>query len=278
MDVRDFMTWFDRLFPPLMILMFPLMTLLVPNRAESPEQVARARRARMWMLLIATCSLLVFVGVYLGWGGERARMAWVLCFLQMPLWQRYAQARDTSWGSPHATMTRTATLTDRSREVVVPMWPWLVAWGVWVVLVVLALVGGWRHELPTRLWYAVGVFLAIPPMALAVGPWLVRLVTYEPEPMDSAQTPALAEAYQRHRHARCWMFFALPVGFLLLFGGFAVVIAWFATSPRAEQQIGLYGGILGAVFGIGGGIAGTIFGLWRAKLNRMARDLSADGR
>ena len=229
-------------------------------------------------MLIAGCSLAIFVGVYVGWGAARARNAWMLCFLQLPLFQRYAQARDASWGPPHATTTRTAILTDRSRDVVVPAWSWMVAWGIWIALVASALVGGWRNELPTRLWYSVTIFLSIPAIALAFGPRLVRLVTREPEPMDPAQTPTLAEAYRRHRRARCWVFFTFPLVFLLLFGGCAVVIAWCATSPGAEQQIGLYGGILGTLFGIGGGILGTVFGFWRAKLNRMARDLSADGR
>jgi hypothetical protein len=276
MNADEFNKWFNLLFPPLMILMFPVMSWFVRRRPESDEAAATARRTGFWMHVIAIASLAAFFVARAIFGAHEVRMMWLLCFLQMPLWQRHVAARNASWGSPYATTTRVAPLTNRERKTAVPTQAWIIAWFVWALLAAIAAWGYVVNEIPSRLGMLISMFTLGPALFLAYGPKMVRMVAYEPEPMDPHNSPELQAAYEKHRHARMWMFFALPISMAAIFCGCAIAVAWLATSIGAEQRIGLYGGMAGAFFGILGGAVGTYFGCWRARLNQMVREMSAE--
>ena len=274
MNHQIWMVWFDHLFPPLMILIFPIFCTLVPARADCDQQAAVASGLLRKLWLLAVASLILYFAVYHAMGGGQWRQLWMLCFLQMPLMNHLLAAKNPSWVSPHAGARRVASLTSRTAEPVVPVTAWVAAWIYWGLVALVTGIGCAFNELPARLMFSASLFTGIGAIALAFGPMLVRTVLQEPEPMDPGHSSELEAAYHRHRRARSWMFFAMPLILITMFGGFAVAIAWLGSDPRTERQIGLIGGITGAVVGVLGGVAGTIFGIWRAKLNQKVRDLS----
>jgi MFS family permease len=189
---------------------------------------------------------------------------------------RLMRAKNPSYTTPHAGNTRIATLVSREVKSTVPRAAWVSAWVLWAALGAIAAWGYVYNGLPSRMGYVMAMFFLAPAVFLAFGPTLAKTPLYEPEPMDPNNSTELSAAYAKHRKARSWLFFLLPVCMMIMFGVCSVVIAWLATSPEAEGQIGLYGGIAGTIVGIAGAVAGTYFGAWRAKLNQKVRDLTAE--
>jgi len=60
MPRESFMHWFDLIFPPLMIVCTPLICYFIPNRPESHELAARARRFTVQLWLLAFISVAVY--------------------------------------------------------------------------------------------------------------------------------------------------------------------------------------------------------------------------
>ena len=277
MNIDVFNYWFELLFPPLMIVMFPVMACFIRSQTESDDGDMTARRLGHRLHGIAVASLVAFFVARAILGGHNVRMMWMLCFVQMPFWQRYIAAKNPSWGSPHATTQRVASLTNRATQTVIPTLAWVIAWGGWGLLAAIAAWGYFVNEIPNRLGVLISMFIVVPAIFLGFGPKLVRLVSYEPEPLDPNNSPELQAAYEEHRTARSWMFFALPICTVAIFCGGAVAIAWLATNIHAEQRIGLYGGLAGTFVGILGSAVGTYFGFWRARLNQTVHDMSHHG-
>lgn len=275
MHSDSFMRWFDLVFPPLMIVSFPLICFFIPNRPESDELAARARRFTVQLWLLAFISLAIYYVAYTLGGGGQWRQLWVLCFLQMPLANKLMAAKNTSYGAPHVGHTRVAALSNREAESTILRKAWVYVWALWALFGVVSAWGYYHNSLPTRLGLMIVMFLGMTAVFLSFGPTLVRMVSREPEPMDPHSSPELAAAYKKHRNARRWLFFSLPTTMVVMFGGCSVAIAWLATNPTSEANIGLYGGIAGAIVGLTGGIGGLCFGVWRARLNQRIRDLTS---
>ena len=276
MDHVSILRWFDLTVPPLLIVGLPLMNWFIPSRPASNDDSERIRRLTFLVWLVALVSVAVYYVAYFVGGGGQWRQLWMLAFLQMPLFQRLATAKNSGYGEPHVGPTRAAVLTNRATESTIPFVAWCSIWCVWALFLLLAVVGYFRNDLPPRLGMAIGMFLAMSATFLALGPLLVKQVSREPEPLDRQSSPDLVAAYKRHRIARRWLFFSLPATLVLMFGGCAALIAWLATDPHREASIGLYGGAAGAVVGCAGGIVGIVFGVWRARLNRLASERIAD--
>ena len=84
--------------------------------------------------------------------------------------------------------------------------------------------------------------------------------------MDAAESDELRTAYQKHRTARAWMFFAAPLVMTLTQAGLAVVIAWMPTTPEGGRIIGVVGGVVGTIVGVAGAAAGIYFGFWAISM------------
>lgn len=274
MTFESFMRWFDWTFPPLMILSLPLICLFIPNRAESEEKAAKARRLTMQLWLLALGSVAIYSIAYTLGGGGQWRQLWILCFVQMPFFNKLAAAKNPGYGAPHVGNTRVASLSNRQKEPTIPPGAWLGVWTCWMLLAAASGWGYFHNDLPTRLGLMIVFFHGMTAVCLSLGPLFVRMATREPEPMDPHNSQELAAAYKKHRIARRWVFFSLPTIMVVMFGVCSVAIAWLATDPASEANIGLYGGIAGTFIGLAGGFCGLYFGVWRARLNQQVRDLT----
>jgi hypothetical protein len=153
---------------------------------------------------------------------------------------------------------RVATLFNRERLNPIQRWHWLILWGISLCLVVLILCS----PSPVRGWWAAG-YAAQVLLTAAILPWGLRLSLAEPEPMDAAASPALAQAYGEFRSAKLKaLFWLLGVGMLALFGSAAALATW---MPSGEWAAWL-GALGGSSIGIAGAIVGVYFGSRRAKL------------
>lgn len=278
MNSESFMGWFDLIFPPLMIVSLPLVGFFIPNRPESDEMVARTRRFSAQLSLLSFISLAIYYIVYTFGGGGQWRQLWMLCFLQMPLFNKLVASKNPSYGAPHMGTTRVAALSNRDAESTIPRKAWLCTWAVWAMFVVVSAWGCYHNSMPMRLSLMIAMFAGLTAVFLSFGPTLVRMVSREPEPMDLRNSTEIASAYRKHRIARRWTFFLLPTVMVVMFGSCSVAIAWLATNPTSEANIGLYGGTAGAIVGVAGGICGIFFGVWRARLNQQVHNLTSTQR
>jgi hypothetical protein len=274
MTLESFLRWFDWTFPPLMILSLPLIGLFIPRRPESEAAAAKVQGLTRRLWLLALISVAVYYTTYLLGGGGQWRQLWMLCFLQMPLFQRLAAAKNPGYGPPHTGRTRAASLDNRRAESWIPFRAWLGVWSVWTLLAAVSAWGYVHNGLPKRLGLMILLFHGMTALLLSLGPMFVGMVSREPEPMDPHGSEELAAAYRKHRLARRWLFFCIPTILMLMFGLSSAAIAWLATDPAAEARIGLYGGIAGSIIGLAGGSSGLYFGVWRARLNQQLRDLT----
>jgi len=272
------MLWFDLLFGPLMILGFPVLAWFIPARFESEQ--ARGDYRRRWRRAHG-CTLLLlgtFFAARVFFPPAVSRQFWMLCFIQMPLFIRLIPAKNPSWGSPFPSGSqRAASLQVRTRSSPVPARAWAIAWIVWLVP---AMFAAWalveKSGTPgsSQAAFIVSLLLPIGALCLAFGPYFVRLVLREPEPMDPADSADLREAYRRHRYARAWMFYIFPLVIAITQAAFAAVIAWLPPTAATQRALGMIGGVAGTVGGLLGAAAGIYFGVWRAKLNQTVRDLT----
>jgi hypothetical protein len=276
MTVETSMLWFDHVFPPFMILAMPLLYTIIPGKPSSDANAAKARQLQRLLWVVGVVSVAIYFFVYHTFGGGQWRQLWTLCFLQMPIIVQLMRVKNPAYTTPNASQIRVAVLENRDQSVIVPVMAWLVVWMLWGTLASLAAYGFFVNEAPSRLGWLILMFVVCSAVFLAFGPALVKRVLLEPEPMDPNNSPALHAAYEKHRRARSWVFFAMPTLSVLTFGLLAVSVAWLATSSHAEAQIGLYGGLAGGVIGTVGAGVGIGFGVWRAKLNQTIRDLSAE--
>ncbi|MEZ6072437.1 MAG: hypothetical protein R3C10_19785 [Pirellulales bacterium] len=94
-----------------------------------------------------------------------------------------------------------------------------------------------------------------------------------PNPLDTAASPELVEAYRDLRRFRVHMMFGLVhVGFALTSLAVAVAVACGVSG----ESIGIMGAIIGTLLGVAGGIFGTVAGVRRARITELLTRLSAD--
>ncbi len=275
------MIWYDRLFPPLMIILPLVMVLCVRPRATSEAQLARARRLTMWLVIGTIAGLAVWLALYLWVIPEQARhMFWLALGPLMPLAMRIMPLKNRDMGSPHEGRTvRAASLASRAHASPVPRWAWGVLWLVTVVcLGVMA--ARWTREMSDaavfRWWVAFPIAAVLLPLEAALGPWAIGMVLREPEPMDASDSDGLRKAYARHRNERAWAFYGLFLVMTLMIGAGNAVLVWIEPSSGMDRNIGLWGGGVGAAIGMAGAGFGVWSGMRRARLNRMVRELDEE--
>jgi hypothetical protein len=108
---------------------------------------------------------------------------------------------------------------------------------------------------------------------LAILPRGLRRTLSEPEPMDAAGSPELAELYAAQRRKRVLgLFWGIGVALPLLIGSFSVVQTWF---PNDGSMWGLIASIGGSILGICGAIFGTWMTVERARIAELAAQFDA---
>ena len=272
------MKWFDMLFPPALILTPLVITLCIRPNHETDEQRDTATRLMRFLVLGTIGAIGIWLIAYLTLPGGVSRHFWPVVFPLFALSSRIMPNRNVNWQAPHPDDTvRVASLKSRQHESPIPT----MAWAVPIVLAVVflgALLARWTQPFETdsdqsRWWIAFIVAVTLIPMEAAMGPWIIRLVMREPEPMDLGGSKELSEEYRRNRNARAWMFYIFLLVMLCLAGISTTVLGWIAMDAEIGGTIGLVGGIVGSVIGILGATAGVYFSFRRARINGMMREL-----
>jgi len=273
------MYYFDLLFAPVMIL-FPLLFAVCFRRARGVNlNAARIRGLTLLLIAGSVAALAAFAFVRWQWGPTHARYLAALFF---PLWFGVAGplaiAKNPNLHAHHPQpAARTATLARRDWQNPVPGWWTGLLWAVWAALflVVLARLARPLEGNEWTTWWAGFFGAAINVIGPLVTPYSVRRSIVEPEPMDAAGTPRLAEAYARSRSFRAW---GLAVGGLvmvLVLGAMPVLLAWLPLDGRGGAMLGIVGGIAGTALGIAGGVFGTVASLRRARVTALLRELES---
>ena len=175
----------------------------------------------------------------------------------------------------HPTHSPTRSASLRPRETNLPISPhmWLLPWSVWLAGVVAVVWSIGRAGDDVNLWSYLSpvIFQATTVVMLAIGPWCLRMLAGEAEPLDAAGSAELAEGYRALRRFRAGgMFWLMFVGLAAISTAMALAKVWGFNGPA----LGLAGGVVGTVFGIAGGVFGTIAGIRRARLTEMLERLS----
>ncbi len=289
---------FMLIFGPVMLL-FPLVfAALVPNRAVDDSVRIKARGLLLTLVMSTAVLLAIWVGLVVT--GLRFNLAMVIANFWwpwfFPLWFFLAMpaivAKNPSWGwtvgsGSASGGVRTAALVNRERTSPVTRAMWAVP--ITLFVLILAAIAA-RGLLPfgvgpypgdsavdpeaARVAYAdaersrwmlsLVVFGSVFGFLLAILPRSLRRTLSEPEPMDAAGSPELAQLYAAHRRKRVLgLFWGVGVVLLLCIGLFSVLQTWF---PHDGSMWGLIGGIGGSIVGIGGAIFGTWMSVERARI------------
>lgn len=178
---------------------------------------------------------------------------------------------------------RTASLAgDRGSLIPMPRWGWFAVWGLFLVL--LAVIGLRPVLSPiegvgaSQAWlrWKIGLGMAIFEIPLLIAtPALVRMALRNPEPMDAANTPELAEMYAvlRSRTARFMTTFLLGMVILMIVS--MAILTWF-ESANDGQTVAWASGIFGATMGL----ISTCGVIWmaaqRMRINQFLREISQE--
>ena len=298
---------FMLIFVPVMLL-FPLVfAALVPNRAADDSARIKARGMLLTLAMSTAALLAIWVGLVLT--GLRFNFAMVIAGFWwpwfFPLWFFLAMpaivAKNPHWGwtvggGSASGGVRTASLVNRERTSPVTRAMWAVP--IMLFVVILAVIAA-RGLMPfgvgpypgdsavdpesARVAYAeversrwllsLVVFGSVFGFLLAILPRSLRRTLSEPEPMDAAGSPELAELYAAQRRKRVLgLFWGTGVLLPACIGSFSVLQAWF---PNAGSMWGLIGGIGGSILGICGAIFGTWMTVERAKISEVRARLDA---
>ncbi|MCA9310787.1 MAG: hypothetical protein KDA21_06250 [Phycisphaerales bacterium] len=270
------LTWYDRIFPPLMILLPLLMVLFTRWGETTPERRARARRLTGWLVLGTIAAEVVWLVAYLWVFGDHARHLWSLAAPLFPLAMRIMPLRNADTEPPHLDApVRAASLTSRAHASPIPRAAWVVPWliaGVAIAAIALRRLQPFDGAEEQRWWMALLMALFLLPMEALIGPWALRLVLREPEPLDASGSEALREAYRRHRNQRAWGLYGLISVLALMVGAGMVAIAWIDPAGPLEQQLGWWGGGVGCAIGMAGAAFGVWSGIGRARINGLVRE------
>ena len=293
--------FFMLIFVPVMLL-FPLVfAALVPNRAADDSARIKARGMLLTLAMSTAALLAIWVGLVLT--GLRFNFAMVIAGFWwpwfFPLWFFLAMpaivAKNQHWGWTVGSGSagggvRTASLVNRERTSPVTRAMWAVP--ITLFVLILAAIAA-RGLLPfgvgpypgdsaidpeaARVAYAeversrwilsLVVFGSVFGFVLAILPRSLRRTLSEPEPMDAAGSPELAELYAAQRRKRVLgLFWGTGVLLPACVGLISVLQAWF---PMAGSTWGLVGGIGGSILGICGAIFGTWMTVERAKISEV---------
>lgn len=287
------------LFVPAMLL-FPLVFVLcVPNRANDAAARLRARASLVTLGLATLVALAIWLGLVLTGirfpGAVAFANFWWVCFF--PLWflgaTRAITARNPAWGgamqgnSAASGTLRSASLVNRERRSPVSR----AMWAIPVVVFLLALgaiaarglmpfpmqpeaadgavnpdaVPAVHAEVERWRWLlTLGIYGTVFALHLAILPRGIRRTLTEPEPMDAAGSPELAELYDRQRRKRVLgLFWGLGVLLPAFLGAILALPLWF---PNIAGIWGLVGGIGGSLLGLAGGAFGTWMTVERARI------------
>ena len=298
---------FMLIFVPVMLL-FPLVfAALVPNRTADDSARIKARGMMLTLAMSTAVLLAIWVGLVLT--GLRFNFAMVIAGFWwpwfFPLWFFLAMpaivAKNPHWGwtvggGSASGGVRTASLVNRERTSPVTRAMWAVP--ITLFVVILAAIAA-RGLLPfgvgpypgdsavdpeaarvayaeaerSRWIFSLVVFGSVFGFLLASLPRSLRRTLSEPEPMDAAGSPELAELYAAQRRKRVLgLFWGSGVVLPLCIGVFSVLQTWF---PHDGSTWGLIGGIGGSILGICGAIFGTWMTVERAKISELRARLDA---
>jgi hypothetical protein len=267
------MIWFNRLFPPFMVL-FPLVFVLCtrahPKRARDD---APRRMQRLWLVTLIALALHLVVQPWLESNPgslEVLRRAWPLVLGTggfMMIWFAFAmpalQAKHPGWrnlpnqGSPEP--VRSASLTPRNTTSPISRGTWIMGWTLFGLCTGAI---GWAitEGAPSVLLLSIAWWLGF-------SVYGSRASQVEAEPMDAAGSPELAEAWASLRSFKAWCFFSIGLLAMLGFAAVAVVTVY------APQSAGMSGAVLGTAGGIAGGVFGTVASIRRARINALLQEL-----
>ena len=298
---------FMLIFVPVMLL-FPLVfAALVPNRAADDSARIKARGMLLTLAMSTAALLAIWVGLVLT--GLRFNFAMVIAGFWwpwfFPLWFFLAMpaivAKNPHWGwtvggGSASGGVRTASLVNRERTSPVTRAMWAVPITLFVVILAAIAVRGllpfgvgpypddsavdpeaarvmYADTERSRWLFSLIVFASVYGFLLAILPGSLRRTLSEPEPMDAAGSPELAQLYAAQRRKRVLgLFWGTGVLLPACIGSFSVLQAWF---PNAGSMWGLIGGIGGSVLGICGVIFGTRMTVERAKISEVRARLDA---
>ena len=295
------------IFVPVMLLFPVVFAALVPNRADNDPARIKARGLLLTLAISTAVLLAIWVGLVLT--GLRFNFAMIIANFWwpwfFPLWFFLAMpatlAKNPSWGwvaggGSSSGGVRTASLVNRERTSPVTRAMWAVPITLFIVILAaiaargllpfggdLLVSGSASEREAARVAYAeversrwlvsLIVFGSVYGFLLAILPRGLRRTLSEPEPMDAAGSPELAELYAAQRRKRVLgLFWGIGVALPLLIGSFSVVRTWF---PNDGSMWGLIGGIGGSILGICGAIFGTWMTVERARIAELAAQFDA---
>lgn len=282
---------FMLLFVPTMLLAPVLFVFCTRNRAESEGDRAAAA-SRLVALCVATVvALAIWLGLLLAAlnvSGSQAgttlhfiaRMSWVFFF---PLWFGLAmpalRSRNPAWGGPHdpSQPRRTASLVPRARRSPIGARHWAILVAVTGAILLGLLARGWvapfADDAERMRWLIMtivyGVSLAI---VFLVQPFALRAALNEPEPMDAAGSPELAQMYEAFRTTKIrGLFWLVGAALPVMMGVWLLLAVWtdhthLAAGAGAAAGVGL--GLLGAWFGVSMSVRRVRIAEAKARLDR----------
>jgi len=279
------MTLFTLIFVPAMILIPIIVAACVRTRPETggDSQLARSRMVRLAVATVVAFALFGVGAVYFESGAVHM---WPLFF---PLFFGFAMpviaAKNPTTVNVHAgypQSVRAATLVNRVHTSPLGAGHWAVVWTIAIASLLLTISGLTRNALiapgdvgaSMPSWEHIGVSLgtlAVWLTLLVFLPWCVRTVLGEPEPMDTAGSPELARAYERHRNFKVWGFYWIfGITLSLHIGATSVAAAWYGPN----QSLGILGAAGGILAGVAGAIFGMVAGVQRMRITRMLRQIN----
>lgn len=305
--MSDVLTSLSRLvalvFVPLMLL-FPLVFVLsTPLRARGDAERLVARSRTGLLTLSSAIALVLWGGLLLasirlpdGPLPAIAQFAWVLFF---PLWFGFAmpaiRAKNPVWGGAMSgatasqTTVRTASLTPRGRERVIPRGAWLLAVVVCVGLLAGTAARGFQpfedlanypgyDAIARQRWIVTLAAHAVCALVTLIAiPLSIRRASTEPEPLDPGGSPELVELYRVQRQKRIrglfWLLAVVLPGFL---GALLCASTWLAE--RHGSTLGLVGGIGGSLLGLVGAAFGTAMAIQRVRIAETKARLESNER
>ena len=109
----------------------------------------------------------------------------------------------------------------------------------------------------------------------AILPWVLRRMLLEPEPLDAAGNPDLAQMYDSLRDAKILgLFWMLGIAMPLVFATAFSVMCWTGIGEYAAW----IGAIGGSCIGIAGAGFGVVMGMRRMRIAEFKRDLDRQAR
>jgi hypothetical protein len=274
------MYWFDLLFPPAMLLVPLVLTLCFRTPPGAAVDAGRIRTLTLALGGSTAAAIALCLALFLFVSPLVARYGWVLFFpLMVPAMLLINAKNPYLSAHPPGQVVRAASLVSRRELVEVPRWFLGLAWGLWLagMAAVLGRLIRPLEGMEWAMWLSAlgmcGLSVLVPVFLGRVG----RMLSEEPEPMDSSGSPELADAYARLRRFRLVGFCVCGVGMLVTFAGFGIAMSWMPVTVEMGVILGIAGGIAGTVGGIAGGVFGTLASLRRARITEMLHRIQTQG-